>query len=946
MRARLYVEAHGELQAHIRQRTDQWDEADVDPDANGFDYLPDQGLVLDATTLGTVLEQTTTDATTHLNLNRPPGGGTYDVVRIDWLGSQPSDLAVRRLTLKLDPDTGAGQEVVTWKCLLMALTRQVGEDGTDTTYYELSPISEAATAVAGGAAADVLFDFTTILPRPLQWHPVGSESPVPVTYVFVWGVKADGSLAANTGLLAGGGSLTTGSPIGVSGVQLTDSSNQSGAYDIVSTGLDVPRIEIEAGSYSAATITWSSGNLFNLGAAVTSGTVVEFTLLDHTPEGTTVTAEVRNDADTAWVAFADGDTTDDLAGVTPKQTYSIRVTLTPNGAGDLTPILRAVGIREITTLDVSETAEVVTRGTGFNPKTLEGQPENVTIRILRDGVRDWEDFATRIAAEFTVSEVYFRVFVGADDLPRSAWMLRWEGVILDQHGEGGALVFDCVCPLALLDAEIPKAVDLGGGSWEWQHPSYNPATYKAIYEDLIDVWGELPGRHRGEGVTSTTQVSRDLDRSEVRQAVNQIARTQGMTVISSQGRVVARDVHQRRGIVAFFPLEEIAQGNVTPGYQQRVPRYVVPFNYNAERGEFDDILVRTHGPSLLAFRRVPLKPEDRADDDFGKWVQDATTATNVALNVVDTLGAGMIIVPFSSERAHPELEPGDPVTVVTDRLALKDPNNPARQLKGELAVYGVVLEVNDMWGRQLVVWGRDLNDIISAENQGTVDVTIAAPTGLAVVDNAVFRHDPAVDLFRSRAEISWTDSTSPSVVHHEVQFRESSSDPWSDTFIVPNGVEELFIFPVQGDSRIGGTNDTWETRVRARAESGAVSPWTTTTDADATVLFSGDRQAYDTSAVFTRMFGRKGTSVTSSPYTVLDDDNVLECGSGASVLNLPAIGAAYRGREIMVVNFSGGNVTPTANGSDTINGGASMTVATGTHVHVRLPETGTDWKAY
>lgn len=84
-------------------------------------------------------------------------------------------------------------------------------------------------------------------------------------------------------------------------------------------------------------------------------------------------------------------------------------------------------------------------------------------------------------------------------------------------------------------------------------------------------------------------------------------------------------------------------------------------------------------------------------------------------------------------------------------------------------------------------------------------------------------------------------------------------------------------------------------------------------------------------------------AVSSTPYTVLSRDTYISALAGASVFNLPTA-ASRAGRLLAIKNRSGGVITITPSGADTIDGvGASITPAPNAAVWL-ISNGASDWE--
>lgn len=227
----------------------------------------------------------------------------------------------------------------------------------------------------------------------------------------------------------------------------------------------LPRVTVELGAYSPATITFST-NQYDLGASPTEP--VQFVVRGDVPNGTTILAEVLDDGGSTWRTVTDGMYTTDpsLGGnVSARQHYKLRATLTPNTPANTTPILRSLGVREVTVTDLSDVAEIVGGRWAFDPITLKGEIGEFTLRAIRDGTRDYADLITALMSQYDLTSLLFRWFWGWYDDPKtltasSATRAQWghvDDLIVDDTSPlGPALELTLLSPLALVKQALPR----------------------------------------------------------------------------------------------------------------------------------------------------------------------------------------------------------------------------------------------------------------------------------------------------------------------------------------------------------------------------------------------------------------------------------------------------------------------------------------------------------
>ncbi|KKK70104.1 hypothetical protein LCGC14_2927350, partial [marine sediment metagenome] len=314
--ARIYTEIHDVVQVVTRKTKNDWAEADGWAIANVI-ATEDGQLKLDPSNITTIDSGAGRDSVNITLLNR---ASPHEVIQVVWGGSEPLNAPIQQITVYLDPAAGGPKQVTKWFLQVKAL---VSADSLDT--LQLADLHPPVEVAAVGSAGDVVFDLTSYLPQPKAYGPPADATatwPHPTTFIFVWGTNDDGDPVSNLamGTDAGAGALTASGNV-LDGRDLLLIEGLGYTY---SSQLDLPDVKIEMGSYTATTVPFTGGNVFDLGAAISTGTV-EFVARANIPAGTSVTFQVRNDVDNAWVTYTDGQTTADLAGVTAKQTYGMQV---------------------------------------------------------------------------------------------------------------------------------------------------------------------------------------------------------------------------------------------------------------------------------------------------------------------------------------------------------------------------------------------------------------------------------------------------------------------------------------------------------------------------------------------------------------------------------------------------------------------------------------------
>ena len=277
--ARHLIEAVDRSREDAIVTKDEWADADS---SSGWEHVPSGGVRL-TTTAGTKIENTTSDAN-QTDLVGPPGmfgAAPFHVARVQWGGTDDPNFEMTGFFARLNPDTGAGQNVVAWFCQPFGVIKV--HNNAWGYGLELVPLAPAVKVTAGGSTADVEFSWESepVRPRPKQLGvPEGGNSTngfnLPTMYVFIWAVQSDGTAATNVAWLydSGVASVTTNSNV-LTGRELNmyEGAPEGFYYDDGSWG-GTPRCKVESASYSSANIEFTS-NPLDLGATP-SGTVAPF----------------------------------------------------------------------------------------------------------------------------------------------------------------------------------------------------------------------------------------------------------------------------------------------------------------------------------------------------------------------------------------------------------------------------------------------------------------------------------------------------------------------------------------------------------------------------------------------------------------------------------------------------------------------------------------------
>lgn len=584
-----------------------------------------------------------------------------------------------------------------------------------------------------------------------------------------------------------------------------------GGFFGVSKRTSLPRIQIFANvnDNASATLTFdaaSGAGQFDLGAAPADD--VEFAGLGETPLGTGLTFEVWDGA--AWKEYLDGDkaATDntpqggkDLTSVPKQQTYDTRATFAGSSDSLRTPVLRALGVREIKVTDLTNSVPADVDSFAQVSDLLESRMEIQELRlpIVKIGPRqDAEDPISRAIAERTnITSAHVRVSIAADNVDRKDELHIDTFRIDDYEPRGDHVELVCVSALDRLKLTIPKPVSgaVEPAVYDW------PTTIHDAFTDLRDGKLGLAARYRGHlpqsgptnvsdglvyeklmgvvgGARTETGVPKATiaaeDKLEVaKEPLEQLARLAGGVLVSSQGKIHYRDLFGAKPVRAFFPDHEIAWVSTSPGLRIRSPRFRVNYqpastggtdwtkSVQREDGEIvTDIeqagteggaKVETYGKGGRWIRQDPLSDDTTPDSD---GLADA-----VAHRHVKAFGAGILLWAFGVRIPHPELEFGDMVVVETRQFVARDPILD-REIKGQVFARGVIVGKN-LWGTEFAIWIRGYADISTTK-------TTITPKAAFFPNVEIQLHDVVGDPTLVRVRLRANPDSADSVIRYKV----------------------------------------------------------------------------------------------------------------------------------------------------------------------------------
>jgi len=248
--------------------------------------------------------------------------------------------------------------------------------------------------------------------------------------------------------------------------------------------------------------------------------------------------------------------------------------------------------------------------------------------------------------------------------------------------------------------------------------AYLNQSLKDVYDDLLVNQLGIEESLIGPSVEDdTTLVSKTITvtggtKPTSKRELDAIAHLGGGGVISSQGRILFRELYGVRPIRAVFPSTEIKMEAAGPGYEQRVPIYFVKWRWNETTQVYEDELRVLHAGAFTKLGKARINATQTLDEDVAQWIQTEALASAVGNRHVAALGPGLLEWRFTAIYPYPELEPGDLILVETDQFLARDPNA-SRALRGVLWAAGVVRSV-DVSARKFTIWIRNYADILGA----------------------------------------------------------------------------------------------------------------------------------------------------------------------------------------------------------------------------------------
>lgn len=726
-----------------------------------IDFLDGGGATL-ADTVVSKISLGTSDGY-ELDLNGPalsPEQAPFVVARTVWGKDDSTDIAIDRFTAQLHPKQDGGQpkDVAWFICQPYALLEAGPREGEDPGLFglvTLVPLCDPVRVPAGDGttAQDYVFSFYdrsftgpghTIVtlsrkPRPksVKWKTasVGATGVTnaeydgsSTTFWFLWAVTADGSPASNIGWARDSGvnEVVNGSRK-LRTVRISSTTFAPGRWlaEMPGAGVDAARpafrCKIECGSYAAANLEYTAGgNQIDLGATPTE--TVEFAAVAGVPDGCGSVFEVRNDADSAWLPFTDGQTAAEV-GVSQREEYKVRWRASPNATNDATPTLWEIGVRDVKKVWLSDLIKSI-RARWAIPDVAELVPNipEFEIVLIKNGEQDFNDRVTKLLSTNTIGSLAFRFWRGDPARPRAEWLHKDDAALLDDYDPTAADVTILAhSPLVFVNGALPVYNTTTQKREPLQLANKTP---KQVYAEIVNnqLAPDIPARYRGEGlIDESCLISQTLQDSDGLTELNAIHHVAGCVLSTCAGKLKSFPMFGPGAVQVLFPSQKIRWRSTAPGLRQRVPRFFAKYGYESATGEYAGETRLISGNDIFATNLKPSRIDAVTDlrDDVCRWVPGEELAKRIGKRRVDTLGAGMLVWSFTSSEPHPELEFGDVVAVETDRFFARDPSQVSqRTLKGALWAICRVIE-HDIEGKEFGVWIQSYTDIFSGSDAAT-----------------------------------------------------------------------------------------------------------------------------------------------------------------------------------------------------------------------------------
>jgi hypothetical protein len=288
--------------------------------------------------------------------------------------------------------------------------------------------------------------------------------------------------------------------------------------------------------------------------------------------------------------------------------------------------------------------------------------------------------------------------------------------------------------------------------------SYN-GTLKSSYDGIVANELGIDARYRGAGIVDVQainqvgktmfQTSGPNNKPFGKAELDSLAFIAGGGLTSEQGKICFKDMSSPGPVRAIFPSAEISLPESSPGYEERITGLFVKWRWNAVKGDFDRQEYVAHAAAQLHLGKARLDPATWVDDETSKWLSNegldskgVSLAGRIGVRQVQALGPGLMLWPFRANYPHPELRPGDVISLQTDKFVGRDPTV-SRAIRGQIWVTAVVQSI-DVSAQEIAAWVRNYSDML-------VDATNTKTTGDRLGLGPATPHIMAVKLYISES---------------------------------------------------------------------------------------------------------------------------------------------------------------------------------------------------
>ncbi len=497
----------------------------------------------------------------------------------------------------------------------------------------------------------------------------------------------------------------------------------------LSTEPGCPRCEFDIAQYPTGTTTVTKQ--LDLGQVPGAAADVVFGAIFQEPEGTTCTPRVSANGST-YYTFKDGDTAADV-GIGAQQTYYLRFELTADTNRAVTPEGYELSVRDMERVDLSDLVNVKGGDFAIDPRIMRGEIRRLSLEIIRDGKRDFRDAASKLVTEHHPGDIEIELYVRAvtglpisdpDCIPpRDEWLFLDRFRIVDTESQWGSETLSCSSVLDLVKRDIPRLKEIASQVWQRIPIQISEATAASAWDTILDE-AQVPGRYKGQppptqlkdvndGTPFTTSLTKTIaDVTEAKREVDFIGQIMGGVTITRAGRLFWRSMwEEKEARVIFYP-EDVVVHRTPRNLAERMVRYRVPYAWDEEEERFT-VEAISYDSDVLTNLGIPTvgRRDSSLDDGAARYIQDTNHAERVGWQQIVAFGGGVLFPwEISSVVPHPELEPGDMVALITDRLTARDPIT-NREISGKQYVRAIVAGSN-LWGTRLTLWVRSFADVL------------------------------------------------------------------------------------------------------------------------------------------------------------------------------------------------------------------------------------------